>query len=252
MDCGFFDRELTEIAHKENLVFMLQIDRLLMPGRGRLECSSQSCGDCFDEILDLTSDLDEHTIDAYPDNPTEEFWEVEECAFCGGGLDQERAVLGYSHEMQIENMVDREHLLCLDCLDIVKNFLQNVPESTPDGDIYIGVEDDEIKTSLKEADFDNIANEYHACHENDYIRFEAHYPSNEVNPAHYTEASGMITQLDTRMGQTRMVVTPPEKDIEYHIYDNLGRDRSLDARVKTADGSIDGLGQVTVFEIVDP
>lgn len=251
MNCDFCRREVTDIAQENGLTYIVSIDRLLMPGRGRKVDSWHVCGDCINGVSELEPELTDLPIDAYLNQPTNEYWEYHECSFCDEPLDQERSYFGYCSESILpeeEDMVDKDYLLCLNCTEIIKQFLSNVPESQPEDEIYVGIPDDEINVSTDDADFGEIKDRYLDCEVGDYITFECHHDTSKYYPDTYTSGEGEIIAID-REGGGRMTIEPSEEAQcdWYYIDPRLSMEGDLEVRVQNGN-ELDLQGAVTVFE----
>lgn len=259
--CNFCSRELSDVAEKNNLVYLLSMDRFLKPGRGRKEESWRACGDCFEEIAELESSLTgiDHGVPVPSSNPSKQYWFYDECSFCEQALNEERVHFGYGTELRGEDMINRDYLLCLDCCDEIKQFLSDIPKSTKEGDVYIGVPDEDPNVTVDEADLDAIRDRYKRCDIGDQIRCEVHNASTERSPSRYTVVEGEVTDFQPGGLRDRMVVSPDDSENsgydEYYLECPLPAPHQapyynpIEVQARSGDSS-ERLGGVTVFEIV--
>jgi hypothetical protein len=186
-------------------------------------------------------------------------WQVETCGFCGDRLSQDRMAMTYfatprDLERRSGDPFAADCFLCLSCGEIIESFLENIPERTRDGEIYLP-DGDAVGTAVEDANFEAIYEDFLEVSVGDYIRFEAHNPATEQWPDEYVTGAGEVTDFTEGWSEVKAVIESDSNAevSSYKIWYRFGREvRKLTAETIFTDGGTTGHGFVTVLETERP
>lgn len=244
--CEVCNRSISREAVNQGDVLKFGLKRLEPPDRQIDERGGYLCWPCGEEVLELTAEIEE--INPSPKIAaagSKRWWKYNTCGLCGDTLAEKRGALHYNPPPKEWNF----HMLCLNCKDVVATFLENLPEEPRDGDWYHGQSaEPTIKTSVSEADFEAIQETFRGLEVGDTVNFEAHYAKSDRAPDEYTEASGVVFDVNVTSGMPGVFLEPDSEPGEYRIVNLLRPDRSLAVDHVVRRGETNSLGKVTVLE----
>ena len=190
--CEVCYRLIADLAHDREDVFRFSLEQMSSPDDRTSVRGGFLCGPCAEEMLELTDEI--ATID--PDSDivapgSKKWWTYSDCGFCGDLLEKSRG--GLYHAWGPPFSGETFHMLCTDCVDIVTTFIDNLPEEQREGEWFRGrFEDDIIKTSVDETDFDAIREVFKAIEGGEEVHLESHRSTTEHYPDEYADVDGTV------------------------------------------------------------
>lgn len=248
-ECSACSRALDELAYEREDVLVFSLDHLKDPGKRPVETEGQLCGECGDELVELTAGMESISpADSLRFSADEGWWEYTTCGFCGDDLGHRRGIFGLAWDGSGQ---ETQIILCQNCVEVTATFIADLPEQDRDGDRFAGrFSDDDVRVSVDEADFDGIYERFSVIDEGDAVSLEAHNPGSEEYPDRYFEGSGVVFNPNTTAtSQSGLYINPDEGQFEeIRVVEMLHEDMSLDVVGYKETGEQNRLGRVTVLK----
>lgn len=249
-ECSACSRVLDELAYEREDVLVFSLDHLKDPGKRPVETEGQLCGECGDELVDLTAGMESISpADSLRLSADEGWWEYTTCGFCGDDLGHRRGVLGHAWEGSGQGT---QTILCQNCVEVTATFIAGLPDQEREGERFIGrFTDDDVRVSVDEADFDTIYERFSAIDEGDAVSLEVHKPGSDEYPDRYFEGSGVVfNQNTTATSQGALYIDAEEGPYEeIRVVERLYKNRSLDVIGYDETGEQNRLGKATVLNV---
>lgn len=202
------------------------------------------CGDCAEEVTELTAAM---TAAGEAGMPTSnaDLRAAEACGLCDRGVDAAASGLTVRWRGSRHGSGDR-YALCADCGSVLREFLANVPESVPAGEVWCGDAPD-VGVPAAEADRTALAATFDGVRAGDELRVESHREPSASAPPAYTELAGEVVRRDEMTGIVDCVVAGDDE--VYHLTRPAPTVDRLTLRRETESG-VAHLGDVTVLDVV--
>lgn len=150
------------------------------------------CGDCTDEVTSFAREVLDLTEEDNQENQ-------QDCGFCGDELGDARWEFAFSPTWfdEFEGTV-----LCENCQNVMANFIEDVPESSPngpdpDGQVYYPSElsDNPVRAQASSVDDRTIVETFSDLDTGDTVYFEAHRSGFEDEPDQYLCGTGKLEEI---------------------------------------------------------
>lgn len=201
------------------------------------------CGDCAGEVTELTDAMVAVGADGEPTS-TAALRAAPTCSLCSRAVDAPAAGLTVRWRGSRHGSGDR-FALCGHCVGVVRQFLADVPASSPDGDVWRGPDVD-VGVAAGAADRTALVGTFAGVRVGDELHVESHRVPSDAAPAAYTELDGEVVRRDETMGIVDCVVAAGDE--AYHLTRPAPTVERLTLR-REGDAGDGHLGDVTVLSV---